>query len=95
LARFRRGVVAGFGAVIERLHHGNPDHHRVTASVAYHQQQLGSRLPMRQAPLMFRQRRNVISGIAQRLKRLSAQDNDRIEKPLIPRHEITPERPAD
>jgi hypothetical protein len=28
-------------------------------------------------------------------QRFSARQRDRIEKPLIPRHEITPERPAD
>jgi hypothetical protein len=84
--RFWRGAVAGRSAMVQRLHHGDPHHHRVSPSITDHQQKLGGRLRMRQALLLFRQRGNEIAGIAQRLKRLAVRRDYRVVEPLVPSH---------
>jgi hypothetical protein len=67
--RFWRGAVAGRSAVVQRLHHSDPHHHRVAPRSPTISRSSG-RLRMRQALLLFRQRgtklpasRNVSSGL--------------------------------
>jgi hypothetical protein len=67
--------------------HRDTRQHRIAAMLADQHQLLNCRFPLWQFALSFRQFENVLRGVAERDQRFSARQHDRIEKPLIPRHE--------
>lgn len=71
-------------AVVQRLHHGDANHHGIAADLRDQQQQLGRCLPLRQALLGCRHARDVTPGIAQGDERAAAADLDRLEELAIP-----------
>jgi hypothetical protein len=83
LRRLRSRLMA-----MQRLHHRDPRHHRVAAMLGDEQQHLGGELPWRGLLFGLRQARDVGRGIAQRDERLAVLHRDRIEKLLIPRHDL-------